>query len=93
MKQKLLLCCILSIAFVNAFCADYYVRTDGDDANPGTGNTPGEAWQTMDHAIRSLKAGDHLFVNDGLYETNQLVVKNIHGSPDKITRISAINRW
>lgn len=29
----------------------YYVRTDGDDGNIGTANTPGDAFRTIQHAI------------------------------------------
>lgn len=93
MNLKLLLSSFILLLAIHANSADYYVRMDGNDANPGTANIPEEAWQTMDHALSKLVAGDQLFVDDGIYVTRQLRVENIQGSPDKITLIKAINRW
>jgi parallel beta-helix repeat protein len=78
---------------LKVFATDYFVRVDGSDSNPGKSNTPQGAWQTIDYAFSKLNAGDHLFINDGIYTTNAAILKNIVGSPKKTTTISAINRW
>lgn len=92
MKHILLLCCLLTVS-LQVRSEDYYVRTDGSDTNTGKGNSPQEAWQSMDHAIAHLEAGDHLRVNDGIYLTRNLWLKGIKGSPEKVTTVSAINPW
>lgn len=71
----------------------YFVRTDGNDNNNGTSNSPEKAWKTIDTAFARLSPGDQLYINDGLYTVGVLTLKNIHGSSDKITRISAVNKW
>ncbi len=46
---------------------DYYVRTDGSDANPGTGNTPSAAWRTVGKCFREAGPGDRCLVQPGRY--------------------------
>lgn len=77
----------------NSYAADYYVRVDGNNTNDGTFNSPEKAWQTIDYAFSQLKAGDQLFINDGIYISNQLVLKGLIGTPGKVTRIKAVNQW
>lgn len=91
MKIRLTFLFILFCA--SSYATDYFVRMDGSDKNTGTSNTVEGAWQTMDYALSQLKAGDHLFVGDGTYVTKGLSLENIHGTPEKITRISAIHTW
>ncbi len=91
--MKIRLTVFLLLFAVSVHATDYYVRTDGNDNNKGTANTPQEAWKTVDYAVTQLKAGDHLWVNDGIYKTKGVRVENIHGSPEKVTTISAINQW
>jgi hypothetical protein len=50
-----------------ASTADYFVRTDGADANPGTGNTAGEAFRTIGKCAGLAKAGDRCLVQPGTY--------------------------
>lgn len=57
--------------------ATYYLRTDGSDANPGTADTAGGAWRTLEHAGAAVAAGDTVFVrgtagNAAAYPTSSL---------------------
>ena len=56
----------------------YYVRMDGSDSNSGLGNSAKKAWATIPHAISKLNAGDHLYVDDGEYMNETILLKNLH---------------
>lgn len=50
--------------------AVYYVRTDGHDGANGVNNTTNAstgAWQTIDHAVQTVSAGDTIRVQAGTY--------------------------
>ena len=49
--------------------AIYYVRTDGNDSNTGTGPTANQAWQTISKAIGAsgIAPGDTLYIAPGVY--------------------------
>jgi len=49
--------------------ATYYVRTDGSDANAGTGPATNQAWQTITKAIGAtgIGVGDTLYIAPGVY--------------------------
>jgi hypothetical protein len=49
--------------------ATYYVRTDGNDSNAGTGPATNQAWQTIDKALGAtgIGSGDTLYVAPGDY--------------------------
>ena len=49
--------------------ATYYVRTDGSDANAGTGPATNQAWQTISKAIGAtgIGVGDTLYIAPGVY--------------------------
>jgi len=71
--------------------ATYYVRTDGSNANAGTGQLAGQAWATVAYALTSASgfaSGDTLYVAPGVYTnqisvtiTNPTVETNIIGDP------------
>ena len=61
---------------VLVFATTYYIRPDGDDSNPGTGNSSEEAWQTLNFAINALVGGDTLYIADGNYETDPVELEN-----------------
>ncbi len=52
--------------------ADFFVRTDGNNSNPGTTNSAAGAWLTIQKAADTMLAGDKTFVVTGTY--NELVV-------------------
>lgn len=57
---------VLSVA--PALATDYYVRTDGNDANPGTGNSASQAWASVAKCASStIQAGDRCLIQPGTY--------------------------
>lgn len=79
-------CCVWLIAagiLVSATgsleAATYYVRTDGNDANAGTGPDAANAWATVAAAVtKSLSAGDIVYVKSGNY--SGLVNPSVNGT-------------
>ena len=71
--------------------ATYYVRTNGNNSNAGTGQLAGQAWATIAYALSSssgFASGDILYVAPGVYTnqisvtiTNPTVETNIIGDP------------
>ncbi|MHC4676908.1 MAG: right-handed parallel beta-helix repeat-containing protein [Planctomycetota bacterium] len=60
----------------------YYVRTDGNDLNAGTSNTPSGAWLTIQKAADTMVAGDMVFVQAGTYyEMVQPLNSGTSGNP------------
>ena len=43
----------------------YYVSTSGRDGNPGTKAQP---WRNVDYAVKQVKPGDTVLVEDGTYD-------------------------
>ncbi|BFP40141.1 hypothetical protein FGF1_09860 [Flavobacteriaceae bacterium GF1] len=66
---------------------------DGSDTNSGTVDTPEGAWRTLGHAFSNIKGGDILYVGKGTYDTHGSTLRGIHGTPDRVTKIIAQNRW
>ncbi|HYM15593.1 MAG TPA: right-handed parallel beta-helix repeat-containing protein [Dehalococcoidia bacterium] len=54
---------------------DCYVRTDGNDANPGTADTPALAKKTIQAAIGAVSTGGTVHVAAGTYTENLTVAK------------------
>ncbi|MFA5781509.1 MAG: right-handed parallel beta-helix repeat-containing protein, partial [Bacteroidales bacterium] len=70
----------ISLSIFNPlFSATYYVRTDGNNANTGTGPAAGQAWQTVSKAALVLGPGDIVYVAPGTY-TEQVNI-TISGNP------------
>lgn len=59
-----------------ASATNYYVATNGLDANPGTLASP---WLTLQHAVYTVAPGDTVFVRGGIY--NETVGFGVNGSP------------
>ena len=54
----------------------YYVSQTGNDTNAGTMSAP---WRTIQHAAKSVKAGDTINIRTGVY--NEAVTPTVSGSP------------
>ena len=55
---------LITLPSFNAFGADYYVATNGDDANAGTLAAP---FKTVGHAVSQITSGDTLYIRGGTY--------------------------
>lgn len=55
--------------------ATYYVRTDGNDGNAGTGPASGNAWQTVGKAlgVAGIASGDTVYIAPGTYRESVTV--------------------
>jgi hypothetical protein len=68
--------------------ATYYVRTDGNDTNAGTGPATNQAWQTFGKAIGAtgIAPGDTLYIAPGVYRgTYTAAFTNPANSGQRIT--------
>lgn len=85
----LLFCPVLSNA------ANFYVESDGDNANDGSDNTSSDAWATIQYAIDhdDVEDGDTIYIGEGTFEENITVDKDItlYGDGSGVTIISASN--
>ena len=95
-----LIALVFSFAASSALnAANFYVSTDGDDANPGTASHP---FRTVSEGALALAPGDCLFVYPGVYRDEGDIFLRfvgpapsfeflpIVGSPNAITRIIGI---
>jgi parallel beta-helix repeat protein len=64
--MKIILFAIAILFSPKIFAATYYVAINGNDSNNGAIATP---WLSIPKAMRSLRAGDTLFIRDGTYST------------------------
>ncbi|MBI4848076.1 MAG: DUF2341 domain-containing protein, partial [Nitrospirae bacterium] len=65
----------------------YYVRSNGNNTNSGTGSLASQAWQTIDKAASTLQAGDTVFVAPGTY-TEQVTLDYSGSSTARICFIA-----
>lgn len=65
MRRALIL--LLALASSPALATDYFVRTDGNDANTGLANTSGGAWKTIGKCLSTITAGNRCRVQPGTY--------------------------
>lgn len=68
----------------------FWVSPDGDDSNDG--QTENTAWKTLNHAARTLVAGQTAIFKDGTYNETQPTVFQTSGSADAPITIKAQNR-
>ena len=54
----------------------YYVRTDGDDDNPGTENSSSGAWATIQHAADTANPSDLVLVEPGTYDEQVVITRS-----------------
>lgn len=71
--------------------ATYYVRTDGSDAHPGTADTAGSAWLTVNHATATAVAGDTINVGPGNFPEEVRCADHAGSSGSPVT-IQAISK-
>ena len=67
--------CVMVLSAGLASAATYYVRSDGNNANSGSGNSAGEAWATIQHAADSVQPGDLVLVQTGTYLENVTIAR------------------
>jgi len=77
MKRLLLLCCLVLLSCSLSLARDYYVATDGNDANPGTIEEPFATLEKARDTIRQSKAqtlgdgGVTVYLRQGQYSRSQ----------------------
>ena len=72
----------------SAFCADFYVSPQGDNASSGTQSTP---WRTVQHAADALRPGDIAHVLAGTYiEKIQIRKSGESGRPIELRAEGAV---
>ncbi len=93
MRNKLFLLFAMLFLISTSHAATFYVRTDGNDGNPGSSNTTGGAWRTIKYGVSQLNTGDVLLINDGYYfEPDEIKLDGKVGSNTNRIIIKAINR-
>ncbi|MBD3265805.1 DUF1565 domain-containing protein [bacterium] len=78
MKTKILFCVLIMMLCLPAMARDYYVKPSGDDGNAGTAAKP---FATIQKAADLAKAGDTIFIGEGVYYEG-VTIKN-DGAPGK----------
>ena len=68
---------LLGVGVMNAHATDFFVSTNGDDANLGTSKAPS---RTIQHAANKAQPGDVITVHEGIYRE-----RINDGAPTKIT--------
>ncbi len=85
----------------NAFARDIYVAKDGDDANPGTMESP---YLTLGKAASEAVAGDIVYIREGVYEEilspvnsgtagSPIIFQSFPGEKVVISAMEALSGW
>jgi len=64
----------------------YFVSPTGDDANPGTLELP---WKDLNLSFEKLKAGDALYLREGIYNTSEALMFSNSGTAAKRITVSS----
>lgn len=64
---------VLFLTAMHAFGVQYYVRTDGNDANSGTANTSAGAWKTLGRANQLVQPGDTINIGAGEWKEKSVI--------------------
>lgn len=86
MRRRFIVCVLgLAAGLQGSVCraADYFVRMEGSNGNPGT--SPAQAWATVAYAVQRVGAGDTVYIGAGTY-TGQLYMSNRGGTADQPVR-------
>ena len=98
-KIYILIPCLLF--FLNGFARDIYVAKNGDDANPGTIESP---YLTLGKAAGEAVAGDVVFIREGTYEEilapvnsgqvgNPIIFQSYNGEKVIISAMDSLSGW
>jgi hypothetical protein len=81
-KHSLLCCLVVAVgAFAanNAFAAEYYVSTTGNDSNPGSQASP---FASLSKAASTVAAGDTVYIHGGTYYPGSGITFSTSGTSD-----------
>ncbi len=79
-----------NIPTASSLTPTHFVRSDGNDSNPGTGNTTGAAWATLCKAVRTAPADAVVQVAPGYYASPNSAVNTISGCNKDQIRANSI---
>jgi hypothetical protein len=93
--MRIILLIILLMGFLvpEVDATTYYVRTDGNDSNPGTADSPSGAWATLSKASATMVAGDTTIVGDGTYVEGEVQFRAHSGTAGNPITLKAKNKW
>ena len=91
--QSALLFGALAVFCAISQAATFYVRTDGNNANPGTSNSAAGAWKSVLHAADRAQPGDTVLVADGVYNEGEIYLRGKAGSNSNRVILKSINKW
>jgi hypothetical protein len=89
------LCLLCAASFAVATASDYYVSPGGNDANPGSQDSP---FRTIARGVLSAGPGDRIILEDGTYGNEGNLSDGTGGNhgyatPVKITKSGTANAW